>query len=88
MLIPLKHVSGRYKSLIVKMHINAPKSELVRESLDLWCDFERILALPCILPMLEVVHTLIKYAQRQDVFICEFIDAMKLTKAKIQLILC
>jgi hypothetical protein len=34
------------------------------------------------------VHTLIKYAQRQDVFICEFIDAMKLTKAKIQLILC
>ncbi len=39
MLIPLKHVSRRYKSLIVKMHINAPKSELVRESLDLLCDF-------------------------------------------------
>ncbi len=33
--------------------------------------------------MLEVVHTLIKYAQRQDVFICEFIDDMKSTKAEL-----
>ncbi len=30
-------------------------------------------------PMLEVVHTQIKYVQRQDVFICEFIDVVKST---------
>ncbi len=29
------------------------------------------------------VHTLIKYAQRWDVFICEFIDAMKLAKVEL-----
>jgi len=33
--------------------------------------------------MLEVVHTLIKYAQRQDIFICEFIDAVKSIEAKL-----
>jgi hypothetical protein len=33
--------------------------------------------------MLEVVHTLIKYAQRRNVFICEFIDAVKSVEAKL-----
>jgi hypothetical protein len=33
--------------------------------------------------MLEVVHTLIKYAQRWDVFICEFLDVMRSTKVKL-----
>jgi hypothetical protein len=33
--------------------------------------------------MLEVVHTLIKYAQRWDVFICEFLDVVKSTKVEL-----
>jgi hypothetical protein len=66
MFSPLKHVLGEYKSLVVKMHMDVPKN------LDLMCDLELVFGLPCILPMLEVVHKLIKYAQRWDVFICEF----------------
>ncbi len=62
---------------------DAPKSKFARENLDLLCDLELVFGLPCILPMLEVVHTLIKYAQRQDVSICEFIDDVKSTKAKL-----
>ncbi len=38
---------------------------------------------PCILPMLEVVHMLMKYVKRHDVFICEFIDVMKSTKVEL-----
>jgi hypothetical protein len=72
MLSSLKHVLGKYKSLVVKMHTNAPKSKLAQENLDLSCDLELVFGQPCILPMLEVVHTLIKYAQRQNYFICEF----------------
>jgi hypothetical protein len=64
MLIPLKYVSRKYRSLIVKMHTYAPKCELAQKNLDLMCDLELVFGLPCILPMLEVVHTLIKYAQR------------------------
>jgi hypothetical protein len=55
------------------------KKQLVWENLNLLCDLELILGLPCIFPMLEVVHMLIKYVQRRDVFICEFIDVMKST---------
>jgi hypothetical protein len=83
MLSSLKHVLGKYKSFVVKMHIDAPKNKLARENLDLSCDLELVFGLPCILPMLEMVHTLIKYAQRQDVFICEFIDDVKSIEVKL-----
>jgi hypothetical protein len=36
--------------------------------------FEFILDLSYLLPILEVVHSLIKFAQCQDVFIIEFVD--------------
>ncbi len=55
MLSLLKHMLGEYKSLIVKMHMDAPKNKLVVENLDLLCDLELTFGLPCILPMLEVV---------------------------------
>jgi hypothetical protein len=63
-----------YKSLIVKMHMDVPKTKLVIESLDMLCNMELVFGLPCIFPMLEVVHMLIKHAQRWDVFICDFFD--------------
>jgi hypothetical protein len=63
------------------MHIDAPKSKPTWENLDLLCDLELIFSLPCILPMLKVVHTLIKYVQRREVFIYGFIDAMKSVEA-------
>jgi hypothetical protein len=65
------------------MHTNALKSKLAWENLDLLCDLKLVFGLPCILLMLEVVHTLIKYTQRQDVFICEFINVMKSIKAEL-----
>jgi hypothetical protein len=58
------------------------KTKLVVENLDLLCDLELNFALPCILPMLEMGHTLITYTQRQDVFICDFFDTMKLGEIK------
>jgi hypothetical protein len=60
MLNLLKQLLREYKSLVVKMHIDASKSKLAQKNMDL--------GLPCILPMLEVMHTLIKYGQRWDVF--------------------
>ncbi len=38
---------------------------------------ELILSLYCILPLLELVHTLIKYAQGRDVYIFNFVEAIK-----------
>jgi hypothetical protein len=61
MLSPLEWLLVKYKSMVVKMHMDAPKSKSAWDNLDLLCDLELVLGLPCILPMLEVVHTLIKY---------------------------
>jgi hypothetical protein len=46
-------------------------------------DLELTLSLPCILPMLEVVHTLINFIQKWVVFISKFLDVMKLIEAKL-----
>jgi len=83
MFSPLKQLLGEYKSLVVKMYIDAPKNKTIQKNLDFLCDLELVLGPPCILPMLEAVHTLIKYAQRWDVFICEFLDVMRSTKVKL-----
>ncbi len=69
MLSSFKRALRKSKSLIVKMHTYAPKSKFAWENLDLLCDLELVFDLLCILPMLEVVHTLIKYARRHEVFI-------------------
>ncbi len=61
MLSPLEWLLAKYKSMVVKMYMDAPKSKSVWDNLDLLCDLELVLGLPCILPMLEVVHTLVKY---------------------------
>lgn len=83
MFSPLKQLLGEYKSLVVKMYTDAPKNKPTQKNLDLRCHLELVLGLSYILPMLEVVHTLIKYAQRWDVFICEFLDVTRSTKAKL-----
>jgi hypothetical protein len=60
MLNPLKCVMAEYISLIAKMHSNQDKSKYVRDNLEILCDLELILSLPCVMPMLEVVHSFIK----------------------------
>jgi hypothetical protein len=45
--------------------------------------FELILDLSYILPILQVVHSLMKFAKRQDVFIIKFVDVVKLVKVEL-----
>ncbi len=46
-------------------------------------DIDLIFGLHYILAFLELVHMLIKYAQRRDVYICDFIEAIKMCKSKM-----
>jgi hypothetical protein len=41
------------------------------------CEVEFILALPCILPLFECVHMLIKIAQGRNVFVRDFVENVK-----------
>jgi hypothetical protein len=58
----LKQVRKEYKPLIIKMAPNSGFAETMKVNLMNLCDVDTILCLPCVLPMLEHVNTLMKFA--------------------------
>jgi hypothetical protein len=62
MLQPLKWVGKKYKTFIAKMATNNANVESAKTNLLNLCDIHMILGLPCILPMLESLNGLMKFA--------------------------
>jgi hypothetical protein len=58
---------AKYEILIVKMLEDQIENKVARFDLQKMFDVELILSFHYILPLLELVHTLIKYAQGKDV---------------------
>jgi hypothetical protein len=56
-------------SLVAKMCMDAPNNNPPWENLDLLCEFKLVLGLPCILPMLKVVHTFIMFAKKKCIYL-------------------
>lgn len=83
MLEPLKRISSEYKTLIVKFAQDAAKESAAKRNLLFLLDVATLLALPCILPMLECIHSLIKFAQQRNVFISDFIAAVKICQGEL-----
>jgi len=81
LLEPLRKVMGEYKTMIAKMCEDAivkelemtSKQAMAREAAchnyDLLCDVGTLLGLPCILPLLELVNCLMKFAQSNYMFV-------------------
>jgi len=68
--------------MIVKMHDDAFKNSIANENLNFLRDLELILGLHAILPLLDYVRTLIKFAQSHNMFICDVIDVVKIYQLK------
>jgi uncharacterized membrane protein len=83
MLEPLKRVMAKYKTLIMKMSQNNVSIAQARFNLNLLCGLHMLLGLFCLLPLLEVVHALIKFAQGRDIFICDFVVAVKICQVDL-----
>jgi hypothetical protein len=83
LLEPLKRISAEYKTLIVKFAQDAPKESGAKKNLTLLLDVATLLALPCILPLLECIQSLIKFAQSRNVFISDFIAAVKICQGEL-----
>jgi hypothetical protein len=66
-----------YKTLIAKISKDHIENEAARSNLQKLLDLELILGLHYILPLLELVHTLIKYIQGKDEYICDFVETIK-----------
>jgi hypothetical protein len=50
---------------------------------ELLCDVKTLLGLACVLPLLEVMQRLFKFAQRCDTFICGFVSIVKLCEVEL-----
>jgi len=70
----VKRVMEWYQPMITNMHDDDLKNSIVNETLNFLCDLELILSLHAILPLLDYVHTLIKFAQSHNMFICNVIQ--------------
>jgi hypothetical protein len=81
---PAMRVLSEYKTLIVKMGLDmTPTSNHqvptgAKVNFDFLVDLEVLLSLCCIIPLLHAVNQFIKLSQARDVFICDFMEALKL----------
>jgi hypothetical protein len=88
LLEPLKRLSGEYKTLIVKFAEDAHQESSAKKNLSLLCDVSTLLALPYILPLLESINSLIKFAQVGNIFVSDMIAAVKICQAEIYMMYC
>jgi hypothetical protein len=78
MLSPMKRVMEQYWPFIAMMHDDVLWNNTTTEHLSSFCDLKLIFGLHAILPLLDYMPTLIKFAQSRNVFFCDFIDVGKI----------
>jgi hypothetical protein len=78
MVAPSKVVLEEFKTLLVRMVEDAIINEFVVANYELLCDIEILMGLTCLLPMLEALQGLNKYAQNKKTFIYDFMVSVKL----------
>ena len=77
MLAPLKQVMFEWRLLIVKMTLDYTNHPPSRTSYHLLCGIESLLGIACILPLFEVVQSLNKFGQSNDVAFYDFVAPIK-----------
>jgi hypothetical protein len=75
---PLKRVLSEYKTLIVKMAQDAVVESKAAQNLRLLCNMHTLLALPCLMPLLESMNQLILFVQSRSVFVLDYVTTVKL----------
>jgi hypothetical protein len=83
LLEPVKHVLLKYKTLIVKMSNDTRKESKAAQNLSSLCDVHTFLAFPCMIPLLESMKSLIKFAQSSNAFVSDYVAAVKIYQAEI-----
>jgi len=69
MLSLMKKVLVEYKTLMVQMTNDFNRAVATKTNLEYLCDVEVVMGLMCIMPMLKVVHALIKFVQACNTFV-------------------
>ncbi len=62
MLFLAQWVLAEYETMVVNMHDDLHIVAVVKTNLQYLCDIEVVMGLVCIMPLLELIHALIKFA--------------------------
>jgi hypothetical protein len=87
----VKHVLFEYHILLIllmKMTLDMPTIASTKSNLCLLIDVEMLLRLNVVMPLSEAMHSLIKFAQLQDVFVCDFIATVKICNGDVYQMYC
>ena len=99
MLAPAVQVMNVYKVLLVKMKMDSEPLakddtgrkvakdkkliKLTKKNLAFLCDIQILLGLLRLLPLLRCVHSLMKFVQGRDPFVCDYVAAIQICMAKV-----
>jgi hypothetical protein len=64
--------------LFAKMVEDTPSTMFAKMNFELFCDVNFFISLSCLLPMLKIIHALIKISQKRDVVVCDYVVAIKI----------
>jgi len=59
------------------------KTYLATTNFNYMMDIEVLLSLACFIPILNVIHYLIKLSEARNVFICDFMQSIKVCQASL-----
>ena len=86
---PAQRVLSEYKLLLAKMGVDmgpptGPKGPAgAAGNFSCLSDIEVLLSLSCFIPLVNAVHSLIKLTQSRDVFICDFLQALRVCQNEL-----
>jgi len=83
MLSLMKRLFVEYQTLMVHMNNDLNYVVATKTNLEYLCDVEVVMGLMCIIPMLKVVHVLIKFVPTCNTFVCDFVIVVKLCCVKL-----
>ncbi len=78
----------KYHTLFMKMALDAPAIPFAKSFFFGFTNVETLLSLNTMMPMLKAVHSLIKFAQLKDVFVCDFIIVVKICERDVYCMFC
>jgi hypothetical protein len=76
-------VLQKYRPLLLKMALDSPTIQAFAFNLECITNFETLLNLVCIVPLLNIVKILIKLVQAQDVFVIDLVQNNQIGPNKI-----
>jgi hypothetical protein len=79
MLAPAVRLMNKYKTLLLKLHADATVKKptgIAVKCYNSLTDVQIILGLSCIRPMLRMANQLMKYGQRNDVFVYDYLASV------------